>query len=1153
MPKRKLGRRLFILLLILLLIPSLLLFTLTRPAVLRGVILPRVADALDADLTVSNIRLRPFSGLWLQELSFRDRGGLQQVDIAEAQVQYRLLEILRGTITVDLIELRQPRIALTLPPPDAPPPPATPPPAAADTAPPRLNIARISIQDGAIAIRQPDTELRLTDLNFELHNLVSGLPATLSFSTLARLQQQEDVLTLSASLAGTFLLDETLTPQSLALELNATLEEQAGAFAQIDSLNRLNALLELTPTTLKRAELNALGEDGEALGRIHLSGPMNPARGTAALSLDLELPPPVFQLIGAATGLDLGQSRLSGQLALQLQPEQISLKGELTGRDLQIRHGDLPAPVFSLRFAPDVEIHPEAQVANLKHLQFSLTEQEGPAALTFTLSEPMDLDWSGETPQLGDAEISLALKALPLSWLNALLPDITLAGLLEGELALTARDQGQDMTLLSRFSLENAGVQTSDLALEGLRLSLAGQGKLREFQALNLQDFLLQASQGDTPLLRLSAEQASAHLETGAVQAQLQTQVDLAAALRLLPLPELTLQSGRLAGGITLARESADRPFTAAVQAALTPLQGRMGDVDLTGLHARAQLQARLGADSLSWREGRVTLQRGTSTLGLAQLDGHWHIADQTLSDTRIALQDLSIPDLLAWLQPEDTPPFLGTLQAEILPVWNSTGAFAAPLTLQLSGLQRRDAPGETAPLDLQLAARIEGQGSRITLPPATLNWTPTAESENRLTLSGEVDLTNPEALRGALRVEGTPMDLSQWYALLTPTAGPQPDTPAAPAAALLEEPPPVRLPLERFTAEIRLPRVQVDEVIVRDLDLNLLATAGEIALNRLRLTVNDAPVEISFKSNLTVPGSSYALNASVAPLDIRPLVTTFVPELSETLSGIFQARVAIQGQGVTGASIREHLQGSLQAELREGELRWSEIEQMDQAAVRTAHRLVVALLRAAAPALGVPASDLLSPPLHEILVQSRIGDGRLSLETLRVSSNAFRLSAAGVVDLASDLDQSPIRDLPIGLALAPDLARRARLFREDRLQDDMIALPPFIRLRGTLGEPEIDVRRSVITGLIAGGLVETDLIRSDRVRDRLEGIGGILTGEGPRPTPTPRPDAGSGTAAPAPTPAPTPAPASPQPTPTPRPGSRTDRVLRGLDRLGIE
>jgi hypothetical protein len=93
-----------------------------------------------------------------------------------------------------------------------------------------------------------------------------------------------------------------------------------------------------------------------------------------------------------------------------------------------------------------------------------------------------------------------------------------------------------------------------------------------------------------------------------------------------------------------------------------------------------------------------------------------------------------------------------------------------------------------------------------------------------------------------------------------------------------------------------------------------------------------------------------------------------------------------------------------------------------------------------------------------------------------------------------------------VSLGVQTNIAKRVRIYREDRLAEEKIVLPPLLELGGTLENPEVNVRKGVIAGLVMTGVNERNDIGNERVQQALNLLGGFLSGEGPRPTPTPTP-----------------------------------------------
>ncbi|MCC5845132.1 MAG: hypothetical protein JJU05_12860 [Verrucomicrobia bacterium] len=482
-------------------------------------------------------------------------------------------------------------------------------------------------------------------------------------------------------------------------------------------------------------------------------------------------------------------------------------------------------------------------------------------------------------------------------------------------------------------------------------------------------------------------------------------------------------------------------------------------------------------------------------------------------------------------------------------------------LTLDLSLDHVQTPGGQTAPPrpfpPFGLTGTVRAAPGHVSIGGLTLSWAETAEADNRLNLQGRLGFADPAALTFDVSLNGDRIDLSPWIPQAT-SAGPAVPAEAQTTAGPQTEPEPVTLPVQDGTLRVNIATLLLHGLQVDALEiLTLLAPAG-IELNTFNLTMENAPVSAGGALDLSVPGFKYQARARLAPVALAPLIHTRDPALAETFSGILEADFALSGAGVTGPSLRAHLEGHLNALITESDFNLNDLAALENGGLKSFGNVLTTLLRALAPALGVQPSDLLEPHLDEIRLRSRLKTGQLLLETLNVENELLRIQAAGTVDLDDDLEASRIRNIPVQIALETNLARRVRLYREDRLRDDRIALPSFVQIRGTLGDPDIDIRRSVLTGLLVGGVTESGLLRDERAREILGGIGGILSGEGPRPTPTPAPTPTPTpapgpepqTAPPAPTPTPVPAPSTPTPSPTPRPSGRTDRILRGLDIL---
>lgn len=83
-------------------------FVVTSGAFFKGVVLPRVGAAMNAEVTVSEASIRPFSRVVLQGLEVKPSGAETLLTAGEIRLSYRLMSILRGDLVIDEVTIERP-------------------------------------------------------------------------------------------------------------------------------------------------------------------------------------------------------------------------------------------------------------------------------------------------------------------------------------------------------------------------------------------------------------------------------------------------------------------------------------------------------------------------------------------------------------------------------------------------------------------------------------------------------------------------------------------------------------------------------------------------------------------------------------------------------------------------------------------------------------------------------------------------------------------------------------------------------------------------------------------------------------------------------------------------------------------------------------
>ena len=141
-------------------------------------------------------------------------------------------------------------------------------------------------------------------------------------------------------------------------------------------------------------------------------------------------------------------------------------------------------------------------------------------------------------------------------------------------------------------------------------------------------------------------------------------------------------------------------------------------------------------------------------------------------------------------------------------------------------------------------------------------------------------------------------------------------------------------------------------------------------------------------------------------------------------------------------------------------------------------------------------ADDLTASPIDLMLARGTAGSGRVTLEQAEVRSAAFQALAKGDITLAPILTNSTLQ-IPVTVALSRALAGKAGLVTAATPTNAVyVALPDFLQMKGTLGQPKADVDKAVLGALAlkTGAGVANKIGGKDgeKVGAVLQGLGGL-------------------------------------------------------------
>ena len=295
-------------------------FVATSSAFFKGVILPRAGKAMNAQVTVSDASISPFSQVILRDLKVQPTGVEPVLTATEVRLRYSLMDIIKGNIHVDEVTLVSPTVTLIQNPdgrsnldpllkaqkekaPGAKPAAAAPSPAAK---PLQVDVRKVALTDATIRqVKNYANGTRdvaeLSHVNLTLDDLKNGQTAKLMLGADISVQNTNAVL--QAKLAGNFDLALTadLKPASIKGSTRLDVTKAEGALADLAAFgSELN--VEVTPTDIKEVALRFQKGDAR-LGELRVSGPFDIEKTEGRLSIGLAgIDKQLLNLVGARSG-----------------------------------------------------------------------------------------------------------------------------------------------------------------------------------------------------------------------------------------------------------------------------------------------------------------------------------------------------------------------------------------------------------------------------------------------------------------------------------------------------------------------------------------------------------------------------------------------------------------------------------------------------------------------------------------------------------------------------------------------------------------------------------------------------------------------------------------------------------------------------------
>jgi len=632
-----------------------------------------------------------------------------------------------------------------------------------------------------------------------------------------------------------------------------------------------------------------------------------------------------------------------------------------------------------------------------------------------------------------------------------------------------------------------AQVGSNSIAQAGI--SLTAHGKATQFKQVALDGYELDVALQNQPVLAVLGS-GNYDLATGDADAQVKLKAAPAHLLHTLPQPGLNISSGDVKLSAHIAQKQ--KTQTVAGELTLTNFDAQIGKNAFQGFGSAIKFDLANSPAQIQINQVAGSFSQNGNAGGDFDLSGTYQPAQKS-ANVKLKLSGVNENALRPFLEPALAGKQLasvsvnGTVSAQYDPQAGSAVKASVQVTNLVVNDPENKFPATPLAVGLQADASLNRQIADVRQLQIAL--TPTALATNQINFSGQVNLSQPNAIQGNLKLAADSLDLTSYYDLFTGgtnAAAKAATAPAASSANAGQEPTAVKLPLQNFMLTADIGRLYLHEVAVFNLNTAVKIDGGHVVLKPFQLALNGAPVNATADVDLGVPGYKYNVGFSAQNVPLTPLVDTFQPARAGQLGGALTADAQITGAGITGASLQKNLAGKFSLNMTNLNLSVVNVKSTLLKSVinvvATIPELVSNPESAIASLLGGVTgqsglmNDLQQSPIETISAQVTAGNGKVNLQSSTVQSAAFEADATGDIALNAVLTNSTI-NIPVTVSLSQAIAKKMNLTATTTSANAAyVPLPQFLTMTGTVGNPKANINKLALAGVaiksVGGGLL---------------------------------------------------------------------------------